>query len=608
MAAKSPRKRTSGAKALAVFASYYRPHFPLFLADMFCASLIAGADLAFPVMTKYALEKLITPGNLKRLFIMIGFMVLLYILRTAFSFFVTYWGHTLGAYIEADMRRDLFAHLQKLPFSFYDNHRTGHIMSRVTNDLFEVTELAHHGPEDLFISLLTLLGSFLIVLFMSWEMALVLLCLVPLMIVHTLVSRVSLMNSSRSVKEKIAEINASLESSISGARLAKAFTNEGYENKKFRGGNEFLKNAKKGYYKSMADFHSKLEFMTSLLNVAVIAAGALLIAAGRMTLPELITANLFASAFLQPIRRLQNFVEQYSTGMAGFNRFLEIMAIKPDIIDRKDAVTLSNVKGDIEYRDVGFSYSEARNGSRDSDENFVLKGIRLSIPAGTTVALVGPSGGGKSTLCHLLPRFYEVQEGSITIDGADIRNLTLESLRRNIGIVQQDVFLFAGTIRDNIAYGRVDAAAEEIIEAARKAEIHEDIMAMKDGYDSIVGERGITLSGGQKQRISIARIFLKNPPILILDEATSALDSVTEFKIQQALTELARGRTTLIIAHRLSTVRNAGRIVVLDDKGIREEGRHEELLASGGLYSTLYHSQFSPEASRRWQGPDSLSP
>jgi ATP-binding cassette subfamily B protein len=588
-------KNPSGSKALAVFASYYRPHLSLFLADMLCASLIAGADLAFPLMTKYALEKLIPQGNLRRLFIMIGFMVLLYLLRTAFSFFVTYWGHTVGAYIEADMRRDLFAHLQKLPFSFYDNHRTGQIMSRVTNDLFEVTELAHHGPEDLFISLLTLVGSFLIVLFMSWEMALVLLFLVPLMVVHTLVSRVSLMNSSRSVKEKIAEINASLESSISGARLAKAFTNEGYENKKFRGGNEFLKDAKKGYYRSMADFHSKLEFMTSLLNVAVIAAGALLIMAGRMTLPELITANLFAAAFLQPIRRLQNFVEQYSTGMAGFKRFLEIMAIEPDIIDRKDAVPLSKVRGDIEYRNVSFSYSEAHNGSADSGGNFVLRGLRLSIPAGTTVALVGPSGGGKTTLCHLLPRFYEIQEGTITIDGVDIRDLTLESLRRNIGIVQQDVFLFAGTIRDNIAYGRVDAPMEEIVEAAKRAEIHDDIIAMKDGYESVVGERGVKLSGGQKQRISIARIFLKNPPILILDEATSALDSVTELKIQKALTELARGRTTLIIAHRLSTVRNSNRIVVLDDEGVREEGSHEELLASGGLYRSLYRSQFAGE-------------
>ncbi|MDR0389763.1 MAG: ABC transporter ATP-binding protein/permease, partial [Spirochaetaceae bacterium] len=398
---------------------------------------------------------------------------------------------------------------------------------------------------------------------------------------------------SRSVKEKISEINASLESSISGARLAKAFTNEGYETKKFKGGNEFLKNAKQGYYKSMADFHSKLEFMTSLLNVAVIAVGALLIMSGRMTLAELITANLFATAFLQPIRRLQNFVEQYSTGMAGFKRFLEIMAIEPNIIDRKGARALARVKGDIEYRNVSFSYSETHNGNPDPEENFVLKGIGLSVPAGSTVALVGPSGGGKTTLCHLLPRFYEVQEGAITIDGIDIRDLTLESLRRNIGIVQQDVFLFAGTIRDNIAYGRVDAAPEEIIEAAKKAEIHDDITAMKDGYDSVVGERGVKLSGGQKQRISIARIFLKNPPILILDEATSALDSVTELKIQKALTELAKGRTTLVIAHRLSTVRNADRIVVIDDEGIREEGSHEELLSSGGLYSSLYRSQFA---------------
>jgi ATP-binding cassette subfamily B protein len=588
MTAESPRKTAPGAKALALFASYYKPHLLLFLADMLCASLIAASDLAFPLMTKYALEKLIPTGSFRYLFIMAGLMALLYLLRTGFSYFVTYWGHTMGAYIEADMRRDLFAHLQKLPFSFYDNHRTGHIMSRVTNDLFEVTELAHHGPEDLFISLLTLTGSFLIIFFMSREMALVLLLLVPLMLIHTLVSRAGLMKNSRTVKEKIAEINASLESSISGVRLARAFTNEGYENKKFRGGNEFLKDAKKGYYRAMAGFHSKLEFMTSLLNVAVIATGTLLIMAGRMSLPELITCNLFIAAFLQPIRRLQNFVEQYTTGMAGFTRFMEIMAIAPGVSDRKDAAVLAKVQGAIEYRNVSFSYNTAgrKNG------RYVLRDINLSIPRGSTLALAGPSGAGKTTLCHLLPRFYEPSGGSITIDGRDIRDLTLESLRRNIGIVQQDVFLFAGSIRDNIAYGRIGAAMEEIIEAAKRAEIHEDIMAMRDGYDSVVGERGIKLSGGQKQRISIARIFLKNPPILILDEATSALDTATEFKIQHALEELARGRTTLVIAHRLSTIRRADRIAVIDGEGIVEEGSHEELSAGDGLYSRLYRFQF----------------
>jgi ATP-binding cassette subfamily B protein len=555
----------------------------LFAADMFCASLIAVTDMLFPMMTKYTIEKLL-PVNLYRFFfIMVGLMVSLYIFRTAFSYFVTYWGHTVGAYIEADMRRDLFAHLQKLSFSFYDNHRTGHIMSRVTNDLFDVTELAHHGPEDLFISLLTLLGSFILLLTIRWEMALVLVILVPLLVIHTVASRKNMVRASKKVKERTAEINASLESSISGARVAKAFTNETYETDKFAGGNEYFKTAKRNYYRAMARFNSKLEFMLNVLNVVVIAMGGFLIMRSRMTLAELITCNLFVAAFLQPIRRLANFVEQYTTGMAGFGRFVEIMRIDPDITNKPGARTLKNAKGDIRYNDVTFSYNH---------DITVLRHINLFIPAGTTVALVGPSGGGKTTICHLLPRFYETRAGSITIDGTDIRDVTLESLRKNIGIVQQDVFLFAGTIRDNIGYGRVDAAIGEIMEAAKAAEIHQDIMRMPDGYNSVVGERGIKLSGGQKQRISIARIFLKDPPILILDEATSALDSATEMKIRHALEELSRGRTTLIIAHRLSTIRNADRIVVIDDEGIRQQGTHEELIAEEGLYRELYTSQF----------------
>jgi len=581
----STERGTAAPKSLLrIFASYYRPHWKLFAADMAAAFFIAMVDLAFPIMTKYTIERFL-PGELYQFFfIMIGMMVLLYLFRTGCSYFVTYWGHSVGTFIEADMRRDLFGHLQKLPFSFYDNHRTGHIMSRVTNDLFEVTELAHHGPEDLFISFLTLIGAFILILTIRWEMALVLVILTPLMIIHTLISRRRLLKSSGKVKEKMAEINAALESSISGARVAKAFTNEPYETKKFKGGNEFLKFAKTEYYKSMAFFHSKLEFMTHILNVAVIAVGGILIMQHKMNLAELIACNLFVAAFLQPIRRLQNFVEQYSTGMSGFTRFVEIMRLQPDITDKPGAVTLENVKGDIRYNDVTFSYNK---------DVTVLRHIGLRLPAGSSLALVGPSGGGKTTLCHLLPRFYEIREGAITIDGVDIRDVTLESLRRNIGIVQQDVFLFAGTIRDNIRYGRVDASDEEIIEAAGRAEIHDDIMKLPDGYDSMVGERGVKLSGGQKQRISIARIFLKNPPILILDEATSALDSATELKIQRALEELSRGRTTLVIAHRLSTIRGADRIVVIDDEGIRQWGTHEELLASGGLYAELYTSQYN---------------
>jgi ATP-binding cassette subfamily B protein len=566
-----------------IFVSYYKPHRLLFALDMLCASLIAGVDLAFPMLTKYAIERLL-PGRLFRFFfVSIGLMVLIYLLRMGFTYFVTYWGHTVGANIEADMRRDLFNHLQKLPFSFYDNNRTGQIMSRVTTDLFEVTELSHHGPEDLFISLLTLIGSFVLVLTMRWEMALTLAVAIPLLLLIALVSRQNLRNASRKVKEKTAEIIASLESSISGARVAKAFTNESYENRKFKGGNESYKNARKNFYKAMAAFGSRIEFSTNILMVIIIAVGGFLIMRDRMTLAELITCNLFVMAFLQPIRRLQNFVEQFTTGMAGFRRFVEIMKIQPAIQDKPGALELSEVRGAIEYRNVSFAYNDGVT---------VLTNINLSVPAGTSCALVGPSGGGKTTICHLLPRFYEILEGGITIDGHDIRDLSLESLRKNIGIVQQEVFLFAGTIRENISYGRVGATEEEIIEAAKWAEIHEEIVKMPDGYDTIVGERGITLSGGQKQRVSIARIFLKNPPILILDEATSALDSATELRIQRALEKLSRGRTTLVIAHRLSTVKNADRIVVIDDEGIRQQGTHEELLKQGGMYAELYTAQF----------------
>jgi ATP-binding cassette subfamily B protein len=433
-------------------------------------------------------------------------------------------------------------------------------------------------------------------------MAVILFLVIPLMVFHTIYSRKKMLQASRKVKERTAEINASLESSISGARVVKAFTNESYEAHKFKGGNEHFKHARQTYYKSMADFHSKLEFIMNILNVVVIAAGGFFIMLGKMSLAELITCNLFVAAFLQPIRRLANFIDQYTTGMAGFSRFVEIMGIEPDIIDRPGARNLEKPRGLIEYRDVSFSYTcpdpDRKERGRKSPEapaaeHPVLTHINLKIPPGSVTALVGPSGGGKTTLCHLLPRFYDIREGSITIDGQDIRDLSLESLRRNIGIVQQDVFLFAGTVEDNIRYGRVDAERDELIEAARRAEIHEDIMKLRDGYDTLVGERGLRLSGGQKQRISIARIFLKNPPILILDEATSSLDSATEIKIQRALEELSRGRTTLVIAHRLSTIRNADNIVVIDDEGIRQQGRHEELLARGGLYADLYRAQFA---------------
>lgn len=585
---------------LRIFAGYFRPHWKLFAADMCCASLIAGVDLAFPMMTKFTIERLLPSGRFGFFFVMTGMMLLIYLLRMGFTYFVTYWGHTVGAYIEADMRRDLFIHLQRLSFSFYDSNRTGQIMARVTTDLFDITEFAHHGPEDLFISSIVFAGTFILVCTINTEMALVLLVMIPLLALHTVVSRRNLMRASRRVKERTAEITATLESSISGARTAKAFTNEPYETRKFRGGNEQYKNARKYYFKIMALFHSRMDFMTHIISAVVIAAGGFLIMRDRLTLAELITCSLFVAAFLQPVRRLQNFVEQFSSGMAGFNRFVEVMRIEPDIQDRPGALVLDRVRGNVEFRDLSFAYNRRTRGgdgveAEGSGGRLILSHINFSIPAGSTCALVGPSGGGKTTLCHLLPRFYEIREGSITIDGHDIRDVTVESLRRNIGIVQQDVFLFAGTLRENIGYGRIGATETEIIEAAKWAEIHEDIEKMPLGYDTIAGERGITLSGGQKQRISIARIFLKNPPILILDEATSALDSATEIKIRRALEELARGRTTLVIAHRLSTIRNADKIIVLDDEGIRQEGTHEELLRAGGLYAELHRAQFNTD-------------
>jgi ATP-binding cassette subfamily B protein len=567
---------------LALFASFYKPHWKLFALDLFCASMIAGIDLAFPVLTKYSLDHLLPDKRETFFAVLIAGILGLFLLRLFFSYVVTYWGHTVGVLIESDMRRALFAHLQTLPFSFYDKERTGALLGRVTTDLFDITELAHHGPEDLFIAITTIIGAFIILVTFRWEMAIVLLVFFPLLIVHTLLCRRNLMRASKEVKQKTGDILAALESSISGARTAIAFTNEDYEMEKFNAGNERYRDTRRAYYKSMAHFHSKLEYMLNMLSLVVLAAGGLLIMRGRMPVSDLVVCNLFAAAFLQPVRRLQNFVESFTVGFAGFSRFVDLMRIKSDISVKKDAVEMHRAQGDIEYRNVSFAYN---NGKR------VLTGVDLSIPKGTTVALVGPSGGGKTTLCHLLPRFYEVLDGVITLDGHDIRDLTLDSLRRNIGIVSQDVFLFASSIRDNIRYGRPDASEAEIAWAARLAEIHADIMKMPDGYDTVVGERGIKLSGGQKQRVSIARIFLKNPPVLILDEATSALDSVTEMRIQESLEKLSAGRTVLIIAHRLSTIRAANQIVVISEEGIQERGTHENLLGQNGIYASLYRAQ-----------------
>ncbi|MEG2455416.1 MAG: ABC transporter ATP-binding protein, partial [Oscillospiraceae bacterium] len=542
------RSEFKNAGNLRIFASYYAPHKKLFALDMACALGIALVDLLFPYVSKRSMEELL-PGNLfGAFFLVMAALVCAYLLKTGMQYIVTYWGHMLGVRIEADIRRDLFSHMQDLSFSFYDKNRTGHLMSRVTSDLFEITELAHHGPEDFFISVVTLVGSFLIMLTIRWELALVLFAVLPFFGVFTVLMRKRMMAASTDVKEKMAGINGDLESSISGMRTAKAFANEDAEIEKFEGSNKKFRGAKKEYYHSMAIYFSGLEFTMSILSVLVIAVGGFLIMKGRMNYIELITFTLYVSAFLSPIRKLSNFAELFMQGMSGFKRFVELMRVDPEVADAPDAQDLEHPKGDISVEHVTFRYASAAEA--------VLQDVSLHVKVGETVAVVGPSGGGKSTLCQLIPRFYDVSEGRVLVDGKDVRTLTQHSLREAIGVVQQDVFLFAGTIYDNIRYGRPDASEEDIIRAAQLAEIYDDIMEMQDGLQTYVGERGVMLSGGQKQRVSIARIFLKNPPILILDEATSALDSVTEARIQGAFDALAKGRTTLIIAHRLSTIRS----------------------------------------------------
>lgn len=569
---------------LSEFFSYFKPHMGLFLMDMACATLASVIDLTFPYVSRLSMTKLLPEKLFTAFFVVIAVLIAAYILKGVCYYFITVLGHRMGVYVEADMRRAAFNHIQKLSFSFFDHNRTGALMSRITSDLFEITELSHHGPEDILISGLTIVGALIVMFTIEWRLALVLAITLPILIAFTLTQRVRMKRANLEVKRKTAEINSSIESGISGIRTAKAFANEKTEDDKFAEANEKYKSAKKEYYNAMGGFQSGMEFTTSIMQVLVIAAGGFFIMRGEMDYVDLITFSLYVSTFTTPVRKLAAFSETYMQGTAGFARFMELMRTEPEIKDAPDAYELGNVKGSVEYRGVGFRYGE--------DKPWVLRDINLKVEPGEKLAVVGPSGGGKTTHCQLLERFYDVTEGAVLVDGHDVRSVTQESLRRSIGIIQQDVFIFAGTVRDNIRYGKPDATDAEIIAAAVRAEIHQDIMAMPDGYDTFVGERGVMLSGGQKQRLSIARVFLKNPPILVMDEATSALDTVTEQRIQASLDALSTGRTSVIIAHRLSTIRGADRVAVIEDEHIVELGTPEELLEKGGEFAKLWNSQF----------------
>ena len=567
---------------LSVFLHFFKPHKKLFLLDMLCAFIVAAIDLAYPLISRTAMYDLLPNSAYKTFFVVMAIVLIAYVVRSLLYHVICFWGHTFGIRVEADIRETLFRHMQELGFDFYDRNRTGQLMSRLTSDLFEITELAHHGPEDLFISLVTIVGALVVMFTIEWRLALVVSIIIPVFTAVVMSRRHAMGNASRVVKQKTGAINADIESSLSGMRTAKAFANETVEADKFCAANDVFKHSKRSFYMEMGIFNAAMEFFVSILSVAVITVGGWLIMENRLNYVDLITFTLYVTTFVNPIRKLANFSEMFANGSAGLSRFIEIMRTEPTLADKEDAVELSDVKGDIRVENVGFAY--------DGDLD-VLHDVSIHVQPGETIAVVGPSGGGKSTLCQLIPRFYDVSDGRILVDGQDVRDVTQRSLRKAIGVVQQDVFLFADTVLNNIRYGKPDATMDEIITAAKRAEIYDDIMAMPNGFDTYVGERGTLLSGGQKQRISIARIFLKDPPILILDEATSALDSLTEAKIQHAFDELAKDRTTLIIAHRLSTIRAAHRILVVSDGRIAESGSHEELTAKNGIYADLCRTQ-----------------
>ena len=573
-------------RTLKAFLRYYKPYQAVFWIDLACAMLVSVIDLVFPQLLNYLTRSVFTqsPGEVLRILPPLAFgLLLMYLIRFGGRYYITCQGHVMGARMESDMRQDLFDQYQRLSFSYYDRNNTGQMMSKLVSDLFDVSELAHHGPENIFISLLKIFGSFALLLWINVPMTLILLAVTVVMLLFSVWQNGKMRAVFMDNRRKIAGVNASLQDSLAGIRVVKSFANEEVEHEKFSRSNLLFLRSKEKNYQRMGIFHAGNNFFQGMLFLTVLVSGGYFISVGQIDAVDLATYALYINIFINPIEVLVEFTEMFQKGFSGFRRFLEVMETQPEIVDAPDAKPLRNVRGVIDYKDVSFQYDMNAT---------VLSHIDVHIDAGETVALVGPSGGGKTTLCSLLPRFYDVTGGSVQVDGQDVRTLTLESLRSSIGIVQQDVYLFSGTIRDNIAYGKPGATDEEIIEAARRANIHEFVMGLENGYDTFVGERGARLSGGQKQRISIARVFLKDPPVLILDEATSALDNESERHIQKSLEELAKDRTTIVIAHRLSTIRNADEIIVIDDDGIRERGCHDELLAKNGLYAKYYNMQF----------------
>ncbi len=576
------RSREQTVRLLKRFISYYKPHKKLFCLDMGASLLVALIGIVYPIITRTMLNKLIPDKNYRMVVLAGTCLLALYVCKMLLNYFIQYQGHMMGTNMQITMRTDMFAHLEKLPYSFYDTHETGKIMSRMTNDLFDVVELAHHGPENLIISILSIFLSFFYLISINVWLTLIIFACVPFLVIISWTLRQKMRKAFREMRVSMAEINASLESSISGIRVTKAFTNADKEQEKFQEGNEKYRNARSDGYQAMGKFHSGNTFVTDIFNVVVLIAGGFFLYRGDIQFGDYSAFIVSVNMFIGPVMTLINFMEQFENGITGFERFSEIMDVPPEK-DADDAVDAGILEGEIVFRDVNYAYDEDKE---------VIRHLDLTIPKGKKFALVGPSGGGKTTLCHLIPHFYDVISGEILLDGKEIHTLTMESLRRNIGIVQQDIYLFNDTIRENIRYGRLDATEEEIVSAAKRANIHNYIMTLPKGYDTNIGERGVRLSGGQKQRLSIARVFLKNPPVLILDEATSALDNTTEIQIQQALDELCVGRTTLVVAHRLSTIKNADEIAVVSEGAIVEQGSHEQLMEKDGIYRSLYELQF----------------